>query len=166
MINRWPTDPATSARMKLVRRTATGPEQRVQDALREIGVRFTTALRSVAGTPDLGSRKYRWAIFVHGCFWHGHARCPYATVPRRNRMAWFAKIEGNKARDRSVMHTLRSKGFVTLVIWECQTHDAKRIRQRLMTFFSSKEQNASRRHRSPIERPAGSEHLPKRAGKD
>jgi len=139
----WPTDSATSARMRVVRQTSTAPERRAQDALRDIGVRFSVGLRSIAGTPDLCSKKFRWAIFVHGCFWHGYSNCPHATMPSRNRAAWLAKIKGNKARDHLVMRVLKKQGYATLVLWECQTHDPKRVRKRLVSFFSSKVQGVT-----------------------
>ncbi|MDO8356120.1 MAG: DNA mismatch endonuclease Vsr [Nitrospirota bacterium] len=136
MRNRWPTDPTTSARMKRVRQIATGPEQRVQAVIRTLGVRFSNSLRSLDGSPDFCSKKHRWAVFVHGCFWHGHAYCRYATVPQRNRTSWLAKIKGNKARDRRVTNTLRKSGYAVYVIWECQTHDPNRLRRRLVAFFT------------------------------
>jgi hypothetical protein len=57
-------------------------------------------------------------------------------MPRRNRTAWQAKIEGNKMRDRLVLRTLRKQGYATLVLWECQTRDPKRLQKRLVSFFS------------------------------
>ena len=63
----------------------------------------------------------KWAIFVHGCYWHHHPGCSRATVPRRNRSWWQAKFERNAVRDRSKIATLGQLGFRVLVIWECQT---------------------------------------------
>lgn len=121
--------------MKRVRQKATAPEQRVQAVLRTLGVRFSTSLRSIDGSPDFCSKKHRWTVFVHGCFWHGHAYCKYATVPRRNRTSWLAKIKGNKARDQRITNVLRKNGYAILVIWECQTHDPNRFRRRLVAFI-------------------------------
>jgi DNA mismatch endonuclease (patch repair protein) len=121
--------------MKRVRTSATAPELRVRAAVRLLGVRFRAALRSLPGTPDLGSKKRRWVIFVNGCFWHGHSGCSRATMPRRNRAAWAAKIGANKSRDRRVARDLRGVGFSVLVVWECQTLDEDLLARRLRSFF-------------------------------
>lgn len=121
--------------MKRVGTSATAPELRVRAAVRLLGVRFRAALRSLPGTPDLGSTKRRWVIFVHGCFWHGHPGCSRATVPRRNHEAWAAKIGANKSRDRRVARDLRAAGFSVLVVWECQTLDEQLLGRRLRRFF-------------------------------
>ena len=129
--------------MRLVRQSSTAPEQRVQRVLRVIGMRFSVGLKSIPGTPDLCSKKYRWAIFIHGCFWHNHANCSHATLPQRNRAAWLAKIEGNKTRDRLVIRRLKKQGYATLVFWECQTHDPNRLQKRLDSFFSQQVANVA-----------------------
>ena len=134
----WPTDDLTSARMKRVRRSDTAPEQRVRDAIRATKIRFSTALQSVVGTPDFCSKKHQWAVFVHGCFWHGHANCSRSTLPLRNRALWLEKIQRNKARDRRVVRMLREQGYAVLVIWECQTYDSNRLLKILFSFFSNR----------------------------
>lgn len=131
----WSTDAATSARMKRVGTSATAPELRVRAAVRILGVRYRAVLRSLPGAPDLGSKKLRWVIFVNGCFWHGHRDCARATIPRRNRQAWAAKIAANKSRDRRVVRELRRAGYSVLVIWECQTFDEELLARRLRSFF-------------------------------
>ncbi|MBE7481977.1 MAG: DNA mismatch endonuclease Vsr [Polyangiaceae bacterium] len=135
MKTKWPTDARTSARMKRVGKSATAAELRVRATLRLLGVRSRTVVRSLPGTPDLGSKKRRWVIFVNGCFWHGHPGCSRATIPRRNRAAWLAKIAANKSRDTRVERELRGAGFSVLVVWECQTLDAELLGRRLRSFF-------------------------------
>ena len=57
---------------------------------------------------------------MHGCFWHSHAGCPQATIPRRNRAFWTQKFAGNRARDARVRRSLERLGYRTVVVWECE----------------------------------------------
>src|SRR5438045_3715628 len=93
------TDRETSARMKRVRQRDTAPEIALRKWLWRQGYRFRVHNRRLPGTPDLSNTSKRWAIFVNGCFWHGHEGCARATVPKRNREFWVAKIAANQARD-------------------------------------------------------------------
>lgn len=107
--------------MKAVRRSGTGPETAVADALRGAGVRFRRNTRALPGSPDLSNARRRVAIFVHGCYWHHHSGCRYATVPKRNRRFWLAKMAANKLRDRKKASELRRLGFRVITVWECET---------------------------------------------
>lgn len=127
MKTRWPTDHRTSERMKRVRRAGTKPELRVANSLRLKGLRFGSNVKSVRGSPDFCNKSRRWAIFVHGCFWHGHSNCRYATLPSKNRQQWIAKIATNQSRDRRVVRTLRAQGFVVVIVWECQTRNPAQL---------------------------------------
>jgi DNA mismatch endonuclease, patch repair protein len=113
-------DDATSARMARVRQKATQPELLVGKALRALGHRYRSKNRDLPGSPDFANRKARWAVFVHGCFWHRHG-CSATTTPGRNREFWQAKFERNVARDQQAVEALRARGFRVLVIWECET---------------------------------------------
>src|SRR5215207_2084244 len=93
------TDAETSARMKRVGQRDTGPELQLRRWLWGHGVRFTIHNRDLPGSPDLANRTGRWAIFVHGCFWHGHEGCRRSRLPKRNIEVWREKIAGNRARD-------------------------------------------------------------------
>lgn len=139
----WPTDSTTSALMRKVRRTGTSPERRVQAALRRIRVRFSLVSGALPGKPDLVNRQGRWAIFVHGCFWHSHASCRRATLPARNRESWKAKFVRNRSRDRRVVRLLRGQGYRVLVVWECETNQELRLQRRLQRFVTP-EQNLDR----------------------
>lgn len=114
------TTARTSARMARVRQYGTDPELLVRAAARAAGLRYTLANRDLPGSPDLANRTRRFAIFVHGCFWHRHAGCVRATTPKSNRAFWIAKFERNTARDRASIRTLKKQGFRVLVIWECE----------------------------------------------
>jgi DNA mismatch endonuclease (patch repair protein) len=126
-----PTDPARSRLMRSVRREGTKAEQEVARALRELKVRFRRNVKTLPGSPDFANRARRWAIFVHGCFWHRHQACVRTTTPTRNRDFWLEKFEANKRRDRRKARLLRGMGFSVLTIWECQTGDHAVIKRRL-----------------------------------
>src|SRR5439155_18738791 len=96
----------------------TSVERLVHDALRGLGLRFGTRNKDLPGSPDIANRSRRWAVFVHGCFWHGHPGCAMATIPKRNRSFWLGKFTDNRARDRRVVRTLRYMGYRILVIWQ------------------------------------------------
>jgi DNA mismatch endonuclease (patch repair protein) len=69
----------------------------------------------------VANRRRGWAVFVHGCFWHAHAGCPRATLPKRNRQFWVDKLAANRRRDERSLRDLRQLGYRTLVVWECET---------------------------------------------
>jgi DNA mismatch endonuclease, patch repair protein len=77
------------------------------------------------GRPDFVWRKEKVAVFVDGCFWHG---CPrHYSPPRKNVEFWGRKIEANKARDRLVDRQLRTAGWTTLRVWECQVLEKRTL---------------------------------------
>ena len=109
-----------SRRMATVRSRNTGPERSVRSMLHSYGMRFRLANRDLPGSPDLANRSKRWAVFVHGCFWHSHEGCPRATKPKTNRKYWLTKFRKNKARDLAAVRRLQRQGFRVLVVWECE----------------------------------------------
>ncbi|WP_338868420.1 very short patch repair endonuclease [Myxococcus stipitatus] len=125
-------DPRDSARLGGIRQSNTNIERQTQLILHSLGLRFRTKNRSLPGSPDLANHQERWAIFVHGCYWHSHQGCPRATIPKRNRDFWLAKFEANRARDARALRSLRRCGYRAVVVWECQLHSApERVRKRL-----------------------------------
>ncbi|MBS4064767.1 MAG: DNA mismatch endonuclease Vsr [Chitinophagaceae bacterium] len=72
------------------------------------------------GKPDIVLPKYKTVIFIHGCFWHGHARCKYFTIPKTRTQWWTNKINTNKANDTKAVKSLRKEGWKVIVLWECQ----------------------------------------------
>lgn len=118
-------DGETSKRMGRIRQHGTAPELVVRSLLTGMGVRFRTQNRDLPGSPDLANRSRRWAIFVHGCFWHAHAGCPKATIPKRNRAFWTRKFAANVARDERAIEALRGRGFAAIVVWQCQLDSGK-----------------------------------------
>ncbi len=98
----------------------TGPEKLLRHALWSQGFRYRINTKNLPGSPDIVLPKYRTAIFVHGCFWHGHNGCKNYTVPKTNTEFWVAKVARNKERDQEVWRKLEAKGWYVIIVWECQ----------------------------------------------
>jgi DNA mismatch endonuclease (patch repair protein) len=98
----------------------TVPELVVRRYLHAAGLRFRTNVRSLPGTPDIVLPKYRSVVFVHGCFWHRHSSCRFATTPATRAEFWQTKFSANTARDRRDAARLRAAGWQVLTVWECQ----------------------------------------------
>lgn len=131
------TDAETHVRLGRVRQRGTKPELLVRRALRGLGHHFRTTGRGLPGSPDLVNRRRAFAIFVHGCFWHGHEGCRRATVPKRNREFWIAKLERNRERDREAEAELRARGLRVLVVWQCEAEDPGRLEALLRAFMDT-----------------------------
>lgn len=101
-----------------IRGKDTRPEMIVRRGLHARGFRFRLHDRRLPGSPDLVFAGRRAAIFVHGCFWHGHD-CPLFRLPTTRQEFWRAKIEGNMARDSAAETALVADGWRVLTIWEC-----------------------------------------------
>lgn len=101
-----------------IHRRDTKPELIVRSGLHRRGFRFRLDDRRLAGRPDIVLARRRAAIFVHGCFWHGHD-CPLFRLPGTRPEFWEAKIEGNRARDRAAAAALRTASWRVLTVWEC-----------------------------------------------
>lgn len=97
----------------------TKPELTVRRYLHACGYRYRLHRKDLPGKPDLVLSKYRLAIFVHGCFWHRHQCCIYATTPNNRRDFWEGKLNGNVLRDQNQVSQLCAEGWRVLVVWEC-----------------------------------------------
>lgn len=117
--------------MRTQRQRGTRPELLVRAALRGLRLRYTLANRDLPGSPDLANRSRRFAVFVHGCYWHAHPGCPRATVPKHNRAFWEEKFRQNRARDERDAATLLARGYRVITVWECETKDAGALEARL-----------------------------------
>lgn len=103
----------------------TGPEMLLRHCLWRLGFRYRLNAKDLPGSPDMVLPKYRTAIFVHGCFWHGHQNCKYYTIPKTNTDFWVAKVVRNKERDQDVWRKLEAKGWYVIIVWECQLKKEK-----------------------------------------
>lgn len=108
-----------SRMMSGIRGKDTKPEIMVRRFLHRHGFRFRLHVKKLPGTPDIVLPRHRVAILVHGCFWHRHSGCRYATTPATNREKWLAKFEDNVRRDREKQDGLNALGWRVLVLWEC-----------------------------------------------
>ena len=106
--------------MSMIKGKNTKPEIIVRKYLFHCGFRFRVNVKRLPGTPDIVLRKYKTAIFVNGCFWHGHENCKYFVLPKTNSEFWSDKIERNKARDKKQQRQLAAMGWHCITIWECQ----------------------------------------------
>ena len=111
--------PETRSRMMAgIRSKNTRPEMVVRRGLFARGFRFRLHARTLPGKPDLVLPKYRAAVFVSGCFWHGHD-CPLFRWPATNEAFWRDKIGRNMARDVERREELVTLGWRVATVWEC-----------------------------------------------
>jgi DNA mismatch endonuclease, patch repair protein len=118
-----------SAVMRAVKSRDTAPELKVRRAAHALGLRFRLDRTDLPGKPDLVFPSRRIALFVHGCFWHGHDCARGARTPQTNRAFWQTKIARNVVRDAASLASLRKLGWKPAVIWECETKDAAKLAQ-------------------------------------
>jgi DNA mismatch endonuclease (patch repair protein) len=107
----------------------------VRSAAHALGYRFRLHRKDLPGSPDLVFPRLKKAIFVHGCFWHGHDCARGARLPKANAEYWLAKISRNKARDLSAQARLAELNWSVLVVWECETRQADGLAARLNAFL-------------------------------
>ncbi len=112
-----------SAVMRRVKGRDTAPEWKVRRMLRAAGIGYRLGGCGLPGRPDVVMKGRKLALFVHGCFWHGHD-CPRgARKPQANADYWRNKIERNRARDATVEAALTDSGWRVLTVWECRLRD-------------------------------------------
>ena len=113
-------DRATRSRMMAgIKGKNTLPEIIVRRFLHARGFRYRLHARYLPGSPDIVLPKWKVAIFVHGCFWHRHSGCRFATVPASNEESWQHKFAQNVSRDRRNISEILSLGWTVIVLWEC-----------------------------------------------
>lgn len=122
--------------MRAVRVKHTAAEIAVRRLLFGLGCRYRLHAAELPGKPDIVLRRRRCAVFVNGCFWHGH-HCRRGARPSSNVEFWVSKIEGNRKRDRRVRTQLRKSGWHVLTIWECEIRHLERLTEKIRKFLHS-----------------------------
>lgn len=116
--------------MRRIKSSGTQPELAVRRILHGAGFRYRLNRTDLPGKPDLVLPKYRLAVFVHGCFWHGHD-CKDGHRPKSNLGYWNAKLDRNLRRDAKTRDELAAGGWAPVVIWACEVREADRVKARI-----------------------------------
>lgn len=106
--------------MSRIRGANTKPELQLRSLLHSAGYRFRLHDPKLPGRPDIILKKYRAVIFVHGCYWHRHPKCPNATTPSTRTNFWQAKFDDTVERDKRKTAELRGRGWRVITVWECE----------------------------------------------
>ena len=123
--------------MAAIKGKDTKPELIVRKYLFSRGLRFRVQVRKLPGTPDIVLPKYKTAIFVNGCFWHGHEGCKYFRLPKSNVEFWKEKIERNIERDKESMQALFDLGWKVVRVWECELRNKANREETLNKIYTS-----------------------------
>jgi DNA mismatch endonuclease (patch repair protein) len=121
--------------MAAVHTRDTGAEKAVRSLVHRLGYRYSLTRHELPGKPDLVFVSRRKIVFVHGCFWHGHA-CRYGRLPKSRRDYWEPKITTNKTRDRRQTKDLRKAGWSVMIVWQCQLKKKDALQRRIEGFLS------------------------------
>ena len=123
--------------MRRVGQRRTPIERAVSSIVTRLGHRYRCNNRRLPGSPDLSNQTEGWAVFVNGCFWHGHKNCAKTKAgrqprtPARHRRFWSAKIKANRLRDARKCRELRGRGLRVMIVWECELKSAGKVEKRL-----------------------------------
>lgn len=113
-------DAATRSRiMASIRGKDTKPEMVLRKSLHARGFRYRLHGKGLPGKPDMVFRRFNAVCFVHGCFWHHHEGCRFATSPATRPDYWLSKFKGNQARDKAAARSLQESGWRVAIVWEC-----------------------------------------------
>ena len=112
--------------MAAIKGRDTSPEKLVRSMLFREGFRFRLHRRNLPGSPDIVLPRYRTIVFIHGCFWHGHACRKGQQRPQTRPEFWNAKLDGNIARDHTNQAALTGGGWKVFTVWTCQTESDTR----------------------------------------
>lgn len=137
-----PPEESRSRNMAAIKSSNTEPELYVRRALHAAGFRFKLHRKDIPGRPDIALPRYRTAVFVNGCFWHGH-RCLVDHRPRSNTSYWSAKIERNIERDVRNLEALQKTDWQAVVVWECSlVMETARLLEKLTLLRDTSEHGA------------------------
>lgn len=128
--------------MSKIRGKDTQIEIKARHWLYQHGIRYRKNCKDIPGKPDIAIKKYKIAIFVHGCFWHGHENCKLFRLPKTNTEFWKDKISKNIERDKKNIEKLKNLGWNAFVIRECQLnndfeHTMKIMQDKILTIIKN-----------------------------
>jgi DNA mismatch endonuclease (patch repair protein) len=117
---------ARSYNMSQIKSKDNKPEVLVRKYLFSKGFRYRNNVKTLPGSPDIVLPKYKTVIFINGCFWHMHEKCPYFVWPKSNKEYWTKKLLKNKERDNKNQEQLRQMGWNVIIVWECELKKNKK----------------------------------------
>ena len=121
-----------SRNMSAIKSKNTKPEIAVRKLLHSMGYRFRLHRKDLPGSPDIVLPKYKTVIFVHGCFWHRHENCKYASNPKTRKEFWESKFKANVKRDLEIQEKIKNIGWQSIVIWECELKNHEKLKKSLI----------------------------------
>tara|TARA_B100000614_G_scaffold235176_1_gene231763 strand:- start:105 stop:473 length:369 start_codon:yes stop_codon:yes gene_type:complete len=122
--------------MAAIKSKNTKPEIVVRKMLYALGYRFRLHRKDLPGSPDIVLPKYKTVIFVHGCFWHRHENCKYASTPKTRKEFWNKKFTTNIERDIQIQEKIKNIDWRSVVIWECETKNIENLKGRIIDIFN------------------------------
>ena len=125
-----------SRNMSAIKSKNTKPEIKVRKILHSMGYRFRLHSKDLPGSPDIVLPKYKTVIFVHGCFWHRHENCKYASTPKTRKEFWNKKFTENKKRDSEIQEKIKILDWRSVVIWECETKNIENLKEKIIDVFN------------------------------
>ena len=125
-----------SKNMAAIKSKNTKPEIKVRKVLHSMGYRFRLHSKDLPGSPDIVLPKYKTVIFVHGCFWHRHENCKYASNPKTRQEFWNKKFKENIKRDSEIQDKIKNLDWRSVVIWECETKNIGNLREKIIDVFN------------------------------
>ena len=125
--------------MSKIRSANTKPELTVRRIAHRLGYRFRLHRRDLPGSPDLVFPSRRAAIFVHGCYWHGHGCKRGGRGAKSNTGYWGPKLERTKARDEAAVQALEAAGWSVLTLWECELGRSEDVERHLDGFLRQRQ---------------------------
>ena len=125
-----------SRNMSAIKSKNTKPEIKVRKVLHSMGYRFRLHSKNLPGSPDIVLPKFKTVIFVHGCFWHRHENCKYASIPKTRQEFWNKKFKTNIERDLEIQDKIKNLDWRSVVIWECETKNIENLRDKIIDVFS------------------------------
>ena len=125
-----------SRNMSAIKSKNTKPEIKVRKVLHSMGYRFRLHSKDLPGSPDIVLPKYKTVIFVHGCFWHRHENCKYASTPKTRKEFWNKKFKENIKRDLEIQDKIKNLDWRSVVIWECETKNIEILREKIIDVFN------------------------------